>query len=61
MITKEAALRRLDVSDEMAQEHLQRLIEDRSHVNVRVLPFSVGIHGGMVTGGSSEIMDFSED
>ncbi len=61
VIICEAALRRLDVSDEMAHEQLQRLLEDRPRINVRVLPFSAGIHGGMVTCGSFEIMNFPAD
>jgi transcriptional regulator with XRE-family HTH domain len=61
VIINESALRRLDVSNEVAREQLRHLLEDRPHVNVRVLPFSAGIHGGMATCGSFSILDFPAD
>jgi hypothetical protein len=61
VIICEAALRRLDVSDEVCREQLEHLLKDRPHVTVRVLPFSAGIHGGMATCGSFTILDFPAD
>lgn len=63
VILNEAVLHRPVGGAEVMAEQLQRLLDTsrQPNVSVRILPFAVGVHGGMTTSGAFSLLEFPTD
>lgn len=63
VVISESALHRIAGAVDLAVEQLQHLLDitQRANVSVRIVPWAVGVHGGMASSGGFSLLRFPRD